>query len=223
MAVTFDALGGPTRVDNLDGSTSATTSHSHTVAGADRYIVHCAGIRRLNLDIASGSYNSVAYTLLATHDQGTTTRSKIFGLAAPATGANTALLTSSGTADDIAHGSISLTGVHQTTPAAATPITFGGTAPSSTIATADGGMVVVCVSYQTEATAATPPTAGTWTQQFASTGVGDAAFYCWTRPGDGTTFTINPGGDGTNSLAVTAISLAPSASTLNRGMTLGCG
>lgn len=103
------AIGYDTAVNaGYSGSTSTTKTWSHTCSGSNRFLV----VQILtNLDRVTGvTYNGVAMTLI--YKGATDNYSTVYGLIAPATGANDIVVTCSTSQDIIAH-SISYTGVSQ--------------------------------------------------------------------------------------------------------------
>ena len=207
MAVAQDALGGPTRADNLDGGAGATSTHAHTVAGANRYIAALTAVRRLNLLVASVTYAAEALGEVATHFSGTTVRAYIHGRVAPQTGANNAVLTGGAATDDLAWGTVSFTGVDQSSPVADSDVS-AGTAPSVTVDTVAGGIVVACASYQVE-TDPQPSLSGAIDKIFESVGAGEASLHAWTVAATGSPVVVAPTGNGTSSFALVVASLNP--------------
>lgn len=110
MAVAFDAASSGVQ------ASGTTLSFSHTCSGSDRQLV-VAVTWTGSAAISSVTYNGVAMTPIAAQsDIAGTFHSKTFFLANPPTGANTVLITASGTVTILA-GSVSATG----TDTAATP------------------------------------------------------------------------------------------------------
>lgn len=120
-SVLFDAV-GPSSAGQA-AAASSSISWSHTCSGTDRVLyvgIACSN----NGATLSATYNSVSMTSLGKRSSNDQSQgfAQLFRLIAPATGSNTVLVSlASGTAD-LEGGSISFTGVDQTTPDG-TPVT----------------------------------------------------------------------------------------------------
>lgn len=97
MAIAFDAISSK----NADGSiASGTTTWSHTTSGTDRLLFLCVATYS-NVTISSVTYGGVALTLvkqLTPWWGAGTDQIAIYALSAPASGANTVSITTSGSA-----------------------------------------------------------------------------------------------------------------------------
>jgi hypothetical protein len=101
-----------------EANTTDTVTVSHTCSGANRLlIVAVAYYNGATPPLGTMEYNSVGMTLLAETPYGSATseRHALYGLKAPATGANDIVFTISGD-HSMGMAAISLTGVDQTTP-----------------------------------------------------------------------------------------------------------
>ena len=111
MAIAYDA--------NSQGEASSTTTLtvSHTCTGTDRLLLAAVSVYDGTPDIGTCTYNGVSMTNVGSVVFGSSSGERItlFGLKAPATGANNIVVTVTGT-HWLALGAISLTGVDQTTP-----------------------------------------------------------------------------------------------------------
>lgn len=120
MAVAFDAVGPSAAGASSLGSTSLTWSH--TCTGSDRCLIVGVALSPTASDAGfatTATYNGVAMTSIGlVHSAGNTSGYvQMFRLAGPATGANTVAVTATGgTPDALSGGSVSFTGVDQTTP-----------------------------------------------------------------------------------------------------------
>jgi hypothetical protein len=144
MAVTFDAV-GPSSAGTATTGTSL--SWSHTCSGTNRLLVVSVSIGMAGGDtnhVTSVTYNSVAMTSIAkVHSNNDVTGYvEMFYLIAPSTGTNTVQVTGNETADMVS-GSVSFTGVDQSTPLSNTATNWGsGTNISVSVTSATGNMVV---------------------------------------------------------------------------------
>lgn len=107
MAIDFDAVGTPTA---FNGETSKTWSH--TVSGTNRMLLVGIGTQGGSPTVVT--YNDVSLGLIRTAAQGSVT-AWLYGLVAPDTGTHDVVVTF-GSGVNGGTGSISLTGVDQTTP-----------------------------------------------------------------------------------------------------------
>jgi hypothetical protein len=148
--VTFDAV-GPSSAGASATSPTATASWSHTCSGTNRLLIVGVAVG----DASTGAmtlgvtYNGVAMTSVARVNSNNQTAGfvELFRLINPPTGANTVVVTPSATANAISAGSISFTGVHQTTPLGTAATAFGssGTPTVAVTATTSGNMIVDAV------------------------------------------------------------------------------
>lgn len=180
MAVAFDAV-GPSSA-GTSSSSSTTLSWSHTCTGSNLCLLVGVALGN-NADggsTMSATYNSVSMTSL-----GTVHTNNSFGgfiqlwyLKGPATGANTVAITESGgsTPLTLVGGSISLTGVDQTSPVG-TPVTAAGSSGTASVAvtgTTSGNMIVDAVACGSAISTSTQT--NRWKDNAATTsGAGNAA------------------------------------------------
>ena len=143
MAVTYDAV-GPSSTGQGQLSTT-TISWSHTCSGSNRLLTVGVGVGFGTSDnTLAVTYNGVAMTSAGRvmsngQNDGFV---ELFYLVAPATGANTVQVTCSAS-KDLTGGSTSFNGVDQTTPISNTTTNYGSSAaPTITIASNYGDMVV---------------------------------------------------------------------------------
>ena len=148
MAIAFDAT------SNSDAQAGTTPySWSHTCTGSDLVLVVGVSIRHSSVTVSGITYNGVALTQIRTDGRTSSTYSEIWSLKAPATGANTIVVTLSGAPTRSVAGAVSLTGVDQTTPNDANNGGTGtGTTASAVVTTvADNAFVVGVVGVRTSA------------------------------------------------------------------------
>lgn len=139
MAVAFDA--------GSSNSCASCTSlqFNHTCTGSNRGLIVGVGFWDPVPDVTGITYNSVAMV-----DEGQAgtgglfAQAHLFSLIAPATGLNEVDISTSGGSIEILGGGASYTGVDQTTMLGAAPSTATGTgtAPSTTVTSETGEMVV---------------------------------------------------------------------------------
>jgi hypothetical protein len=145
--VAFDAVGPSSAGQGTAAVTSITWSH--TCAGSNRYVIVGASC---SADAATltATYGGVAMTPLGlVHSGGLTSGFiRLFGLVAPATGAATVIVTSS-VSGDLSGGSISFTGVDQTTPVgtAVTATSVTTSVSAAVPGTIAGNMVAATAVY----------------------------------------------------------------------------
>lgn len=106
-AIAFDSV---TAVTATAGVTNKT--FTHTTSGSNRVLFVITGTTNA-VTVNSVTYNGVSMTLAGSYVNAQNNKLAIYYLAAPATGANTVSITTSGT-DTITGGSISFTGASQT-------------------------------------------------------------------------------------------------------------
>jgi hypothetical protein len=141
MAVAFDAAA------MADGSGTSLT-FAHTVGvGSDRAIV--AGMQVYESPAGSDCVSGVTYAAVALSELGRVTHAthagvELWGLQAPATGANNVVISCSATTDELIGGSVSFTGVDQSTPfgTAGTAAPGAVTTITQDIASATDDMVI---------------------------------------------------------------------------------
>lgn len=185
MTVAFDAV-GPSSAGFSSGTALTTYTWSHTVgAAANNCIIVCITLdNEANTDTATVKYGTTTLTLLDGPTQsgggtGSGGYQAVYGAAGVATGTNTVTVTVTTGPQDITAGSISFTGVDQTTPfgtVASTTSSKSVTVPSTT----SGNYVVSFMSAGNTITLPTGPTQA-WLDNFqggagASTG-NDAGVY----------------------------------------------
>ena len=130
----------------------ASLSWSHTVSGSNTLLTASVGVGTSGSDsrTVAVTYNGIAMTSAGkVHaNNGTTGFVELFYLKAPSSGANTVQVTiTGGNVDAMSGGSVSFTGVDQTTPVRNITTNFGSdTTPTVTISSAAGNMVVDGVS-----------------------------------------------------------------------------
>jgi len=150
---TFDAVTNATYTNEAFSSKTI----SHTTSGSDRYLlVYTAALDNGSPEAVAGiTYNGVALSFLATSGIG----DELWGLVAPASGANNLVISfSGGTSKSLALSILSFTGVHQSSPIGTPDGRFAAdTSPTSVLSgTVSGGVVVGgCFVYQNGAAAPT--------------------------------------------------------------------
>lgn len=204
--VAFDAV-GPSSAGASATSPTATLSWSHTCTGANRLLVVGVAIG----DASTGSlttavtYNGVAMTSVgkvASNNQ-TAGYIEMFRLVNPPTGTNTVLVTPSVTANAVSAGSVSFTGVHQTTPLGTAVTAFGSSStPSVTVTgTTSGNMVIDAACAGTAFTASTRTSR--WRRNTnTSTAAGNAGSSTVAAPGGSVTLAHTITADWWSSVAV---------------------
>jgi hypothetical protein len=145
MAITIDAsTAGP-------NTTASSATFSHTCAGSDRHLAVEVGWWTGGVSISSITYNgvSLASMVSGTHE-GSNGFQAIWGLVAPATGANNVVVTFSASCEH-AVGATSRNGVDQTTPAGSSNTASGSsTGPTVDVSSASGEVVIdVCSAFST--------------------------------------------------------------------------
>jgi len=140
------SISGGVALDSVSGGQGAlaatSLSWSHTVgSGSNRVLV--VGV--VGNCTPSVSYGGTTLTRVAHVNNNNTTpgSTDLFELTNPRSGTNTVQVSYTGCTSDVEAGSISFTGVNQTTPLAHVSTNFGsGTSPQVTITSATGDMVV---------------------------------------------------------------------------------
>lgn len=144
MAIAYDDDSG-----GVAGSASSLT-FSHTCTGSDLLLLVGVSLYNLNgATISSVTYNSVAMTLVDTAVN-SSRRASLYRLVAPSTGANDVVITLSASEFDIVGGSMSFTGVDQTTPLGTAATANGNsTAPSVNVSAATDDLVaaILCIEH----------------------------------------------------------------------------
>jgi hypothetical protein len=163
--------GGTPPVFDAASSTSATSvsslSWSHTCSGNDRllFVVVGAGSSVVgNRVVTSVTYNGVALTQAWALNGPGWVRNEGWYLVAPATGANTVVVTYAGNNLQAAAGGVSFTGVNQTTPVDTAATASGNTGnPTVVVSSATTDIVISGVSSDAQTTLAV---GGTGTQRW---------------------------------------------------------
>lgn len=119
---------------SAQGNNVSSLSWSHTCTGSDLGLVVGVSIGAGTLPTISGvTYNGVSLTEVPNSPQTNgTNRCALFYLPAPASGANTVIVTLSAAASDVTAGATSFTGAHQTTLVGTS---VGNTATATSIST----------------------------------------------------------------------------------------
>lgn len=142
----------PDSAASLSGTNVSSLTFAHTCSGSDRSIFVGAGWStgpEAMALISTITYAGAGLTSIWNFiDQPTDHGNAGFYLIAPATGANNVVTTWAATMDEVVSGSISMTGVHQTT-AIGTAATANGTSatPSVNVSSASDELVVDNVYY----------------------------------------------------------------------------
>jgi hypothetical protein len=150
-AVAFDAV-GPS-VAGISVVSGSSLSWNHTVTSVGSNLLLTVGVAvGANPDsrIVSVTYNGVSMNSVGkVHSNNRTSGFvELFYLKAPGTGTHTVQVTLTGGNAAIEGGSVSFTGVDQTTPVRNVATAFGsGTNPNVSVASAVGDMVVDAVAY----------------------------------------------------------------------------
>jgi hypothetical protein len=143
MAVTIDAIGPSAAGASVTGNTSL--SWSHTCSGSNRLLVVGMAVGAgLTTNTSTATYNGVAMTSAGkvysnNQNDGYV---QLFYLVAPATGANTVIVTCD-QPHDMTGGSTSFNGVDQTTPVSGATTAFGTTTSATVNVTSRYGDMVV--------------------------------------------------------------------------------
>lgn len=178
MAVAYDTASATQSFSNV----STVTTWSHTASGSNRYVRLSIAWAKLGTTTCSATYGGNAMTSVgiatasANWVANVTGKAQIFEYVAPATSAETVAPTFSASGNYGAAGTVSYTGVDQTTPSGAAFTgsvgnASGVTTSTRTVTDADtGDMVSDCIAVDTGGTSVT---AGS-TQRFNGVGTG----YC---------------------------------------------
>jgi hypothetical protein len=147
MALAFDAVYPGSTGASVSNSGTFTLSWNHTCTGSNLLLV--AGVTVGSGGVAtttSATYNSVSMTSTGRSfsNNGVDGFCEMFYLVAPATGTNSVDITlNAGNILDVAGGSLSFTGVDQSTPVSDITPTFGSSGPATmNMSSAAGKMVV---------------------------------------------------------------------------------
>jgi hypothetical protein len=144
VAVTIDAV-GPSSAGTAAAST--TLSWSHTCSGTDRLLTVGLSVGRgQNTMVSGATYDGVSMTeagLVFSNNQNDG-YIQLFYLVNPPTGAHTVLATCDISRDLVA-GSVSFTGVDQTTPVSNIVTSFGSSAPPNITVTSGSDNMAVAV------------------------------------------------------------------------------
>jgi hypothetical protein len=158
VAVAFDAVGPSSAGATAVGATSVT--FAHTCTGSNTLLIVGTAVGVNGTPVTSATYAGVTMTSfgkVSTNNQNSGFV-EMWYLVAPATGTNNVIITS-GNAADFSAGSVSFTGVDQTTPVGSPVTAFGDggvAAPSATVTgTAAGNMVADVVANGANITAST--------------------------------------------------------------------
>lgn len=149
MAVAFDAL-GPGSSGSATGNVTSINWNHTCGSGSNRLLVVGVGMGGANPGVSiSVTYGSSTLTSAGqvSSDNQADGFVQLFYLTAPASGTNTITVTNTGgQSRDLLGGSLTFTGVDQTTPIANTTTNFGAdTNPTVTVTSASGNMVVDAV------------------------------------------------------------------------------
>jgi len=146
MAVAFDAV-GPSSAGTANPSLTPSLSWSHTCSGSNRLLVVGVAVGTTGSDasfVTTATYNGVAMTSISKvhSDNQTNGYIQMFYLVNPDSGSNTVAITNNSNCD-LAGGSVSFTGVDQSTPLDSPVTNFGdGTSGSVSVSTNVGDMVI---------------------------------------------------------------------------------
>jgi hypothetical protein len=166
LALTLDSQAATVVVDSVGPSSSgasvasaSTLSWSHTVAGSNTLLTAsvAVGVDGDNRTLAV-TYNGVPMTSAAKVHSNNQANGfvQLFYLVAPAAGTHTVQVTMTGGTASMEAGSISFSGVNQTTPVKNIATSFGNsTTPAVAVTSASGDMVVDALSYGTAVRAST--------------------------------------------------------------------
>lgn len=110
MAIAFDNA-----TSSIENSGTSPQTFSHTVTGTNLYLIVGILCQDSSGNTISGvTYNGVSMTLIAAETQGGSATSLLYGLVAPATGANNVVVSVSSNTDGWQSCAVSYTGVLQT-------------------------------------------------------------------------------------------------------------
>lgn len=143
--VQFDAV-GPSSAGQGQTGTATPITWSHTCTGSNRALLVGVVIAGTDTGVTTTvTYNGVTVpTVVKRHSNDSTSGyAELFALAGPATGTNTVSVAVAGSGwEGFEGGSVSFTGVDQTTPVAHSATAVGNSAfPSVTVASTAGNMV----------------------------------------------------------------------------------
>ena len=137
MSIALDAVG-----QQLNQSSNSSLSWSHTCSGSERVLFVAVGYQSGAATTCTATYNGVSMTQLWNKRDDLNVQSSVgFFLIAPATGTNTVAITLGVAVDISAGGSVSLTGVDQSTAhrTVYTANEAGGGAPNVTVVDSQSG------------------------------------------------------------------------------------
>lgn len=124
------------------GGQTATVTVSHTVSGSDRYLICHAFLYGNSQSVSTWTWNTSENLTSITSAVNGSAKVEMWGIKAPSTGTHNWVLTATGSTDIVA-GCGSYTGVNQTTPLGTASQGAGAsTAPSVTVSSAAGELVV---------------------------------------------------------------------------------
>lgn len=192
MAVAFDALGPSSAGSGTTNTTSI--SWNHTCSGSNRLLIVGVGMGGATASVTTSvTYNSVGMTSMGQvlSDNQTDGWVEMFYLIAPSTGTNQVVYTCSHSRD-LTGGSLSYTGVDQTTPVVNTATAFGAsTTPSVNVTNPSGNIVVDAVVCGSAITSSNQTLQ--WKDNLAGTsGAGNAAQSTSTSTGTVTMSYVTP-------------------------------
>lgn len=155
--IAFDASGSV-----VQNSTATSFTWSHTLSGSDRFLAVSVSIRNQQSETVSGvTYAGTPLTFVGARANETSAQVEIWQLVAPAVGTDNVVVTLSAPAK-IVGGAVSLTGVDQTTPVAASGFTAGSsTNPSLTFtAVATSAWVIDALAFRSAGNSTPTATVG---------------------------------------------------------------
>jgi len=161
-AAGIDAIAFDSATSFAQDAAASSFSFSHTTSGSNRVLIVGVSIRNdLSQSVSTVTYAGSPLTFLRADTNGVSVRSELWYRVAPATGANTVVVTLSVSAK-AAMGAISLTGVDQSTPIDANAgATGSGTAPSVSVTTVtNNAWVVDAAAFRSTANAEPTGTSG---------------------------------------------------------------
>jgi hypothetical protein len=163
--IAFDASGSV-----VQNATAASFTWSHTVSGSNRILVAGVSIRnQQNETVSSVTYAGIPLTFVGARSNETSARVEIWQLVAPAVGTDNVVVTLSAPAK-IVGGALSLTGVDQTTPIAASAFAAGSSEnPTiSLTAVATTAWVIDALAFRSTGTSGPTATPGGGQEQRTS-------------------------------------------------------
>lgn len=186
---------------------------SHTVSGADRLLI--VGVQTNGSNVTGVTYAGVAMTAVGQLTSGGV-RVEMFRLIAPATGANSVVVSVAATTD-IGAAASSYTGAHQTTPLGAAATASGtGTEPTVNVVAAVDDLVIDATGMVNAVLTAGP---GQTQRANYSTGVDLLTGVMSTEPGAATVTMSWTGG--TNDWAAIGVAMKPVAEAATAALDAG--